>query len=396
LLAPGPRGRPVRRLAVQARSNPGRDLRGEEERVSQNPETTAINSGRREVPPRIAFVWRGDPTTPPPARFNRIAEALAERGATSEGVIYDETAHDAVRERLLAADGVLVWVNPLQDGKDRSRLDPLLREIADRGVWVSAHPDVILKMGTKEVLYDTRDIGWGVDTDLYRTEADFRARFPAKLATAGPRVLKQYRGNGGQGVWKVSLLEGAGEAAQVEVLHAKWGSMPERLVLGAFMDRCGDYFAGDGRLIDQAFQPRLPDGMIRCYMAGGRVSGWGHQLIKALVPPPPEGPESEAARPGPRIMHPPEAEPFQVLRRLVEDAWVPQMQAKVGVADGELPALWDADFLYGPKNADGHDTYVLCEINISAVSPYPDSAAGAVAEATVAGVRAARAARALA
>ncbi|MGH6971282.1 MAG: Cj0069 family protein, partial [Caulobacteraceae bacterium] len=251
------------------------------------------------TPIRVALVWRGDPTAPPPARFQRITEAFAERGAAAEGVVYDETVNDAVRERLLDFDGVLVWVNPLQDGKDRALLDPLLREIATHGVFVSAHPDVILKMGAKDVLYDTRDLGWGVDTDLYRTEDDFRRRFPAKLAAAGPRVLKQYRGNGGQGVWKVTLLEGAGDEARVEVLHAQWGSAPEQLVLGDFMDRCGAYFAGEGRIIDQAFQPRLPDGMIRCYMAGGRAAGWGHQLIKALVPPPPEGPQSEAARPGP-------------------------------------------------------------------------------------------------
>jgi hypothetical protein len=336
---------------------------------------------------RIALVWRGDPTVPPPPRFERITEALAVRGAVAEGVVYDETVHDAVRERLLGVDGVLVWVNPLQDGKDRSRLDPLLREVAGHGVYVSAHPDVILRMGTKEVLYETRDLGWGVDTELYRAEADFRARFPAKLA-AGPRVLKQYRGNGGQGVWKVSPLAGVGEAAEVDVLHAQWGSRVERMTLGAFMDRCRGYFAGDGRLIDQAFQPRLPDGMIRCYMAGGKVAGYGHQLIKALIPPPPEGPESEAARPGPRIMHPPQAEPFQDLRRLLEQTWIPQMQARLGVPTENLPALWDADFLYGPKTADGRDTYVLCEINISAVSPYPDSAAGPVAEAAIGGVSA--------
>src|SRR5262249_18157731 len=92
-----------------------------------------------DKPIRIALLWRGDPTAPPAARFNRIVEALAERGAASEGVVYDETIHDAVRERLLAADGVLVWVNPLQDGKTRERLDPLLREVAAHGVWVSAH-----------------------------------------------------------------------------------------------------------------------------------------------------------------------------------------------------------------------------------------------------------------
>ncbi|HWF77543.1 MAG TPA: Cj0069 family protein [Caulobacteraceae bacterium] len=349
------------------------------------------------APVRIALVWRGDPAAPPPVRFNRIVEALAERGAAGEGVVYDETVGDAVRERLLGVDGVVVWVNPLQDGKDRSGLDPLLREVAAAGVYVSARPEVILKMGTKEVLYDTRDLGWGVDVELYRSEDDFRRRFPAKLAGQGPRVLKQHRGNGGQGVWKVTLLAGAADAAApVEVLHAQWGSSPERIALGAFMHRCGAYFAGDGRIIDQAFQPRLPEGMIRCYLAGGKVAGYGQQLIKALIPPPPEGPQSEAARPGPRIMHPPEAAPFQDLRRLLEDRWIPQMQARLGVATADLPALWDADFLFGPKTPDGRDTYVLCEINVSAVAPYPDSAAVPVAEAAIAGARAARAAKGVA
>jgi hypothetical protein len=57
-------------------------------------------------------------------------------------------------------DGVLVWVDPIHQGKTRAVLDPRLREIAARGPWVSAHPDVILKMGVKEVLYRTRHLGW--------------------------------------------------------------------------------------------------------------------------------------------------------------------------------------------------------------------------------------------
>ena len=54
--------------------------------------------------------------------------------------------------------------------------------------------------------------------------------------------------------------------------------------------------------------------MIRCYMGVDKVVGFGHQLIKALIPPPPEGPDSEAAQPGPRIMHPASAPTFQALR----------------------------------------------------------------------------------
>jgi hypothetical protein len=129
-------------------------------------------------------------------------------------------------------------------------------------------------------------------------------------------------------------------------------------------------------MIDQAFQSRLPEGMIRCYMAQNEVAGFGHQLIKALVAPPPGG-EPEA--PGPRIMHPPDAPAFQRLRRKMEDDWVPSMQKLLDIPTSSLPALWDADFLYGPKSADGSDTYVLCEINVSSVAPYPDSAVPKVA-----------------
>ena len=55
----------------------------------------------------------------------------------------------AVRAQLAAVDGVLVWVNPIHEGRKRAKLDALLREVAARGVWVSAHPDVILKMGPR-------------------------------------------------------------------------------------------------------------------------------------------------------------------------------------------------------------------------------------------------------
>jgi hypothetical protein len=221
---------------------------------------------------------------------------------------------------------VLVWVDPIHQGKTREALDPLLRDVAWRGPWVSAHPDVILKMGVKEVLYRTKHLGWGTDTHLYRGAAEFRQEFPARLQT-GPRVLKQNRGNGGQGVWKVELVgEAVATDVLVRVLHAQRGSVPEELPLNRFMGRCESYFGWGGCIIDQPFQPRLPDGMIRCYMGGGHVAGFGHRYIKALIePPPPEGPDAPATQPGPRIMHGPDAAPFQALRTKMETEWVPQM-----------------------------------------------------------------------
>lgn len=346
--------------------------------------------GTPKTTPRVALLWRGDPAAEPPApertRFSSIFSELAALGIAAEPVIWAEEIAEGVRERLLAFDGVLVWVDPLSDGKNRSRLDPVLREAAARGVWVSAHPDVILKMGVKEVLHRTRHLDWGADTHLYRTASAFRAEFPGRLGASGPRVLKQNRGNGGQGVWKVERL-GSGPVQRVRVLHAQRGSLPEDLALGDFMSRCATYFEGDGLIVDQAFQPRLPEGMIRCYLAADEVVGFGHQLIKALIPPPPGG-GPDAALPGPRIMHGPEAPPFQVLRDKMEREWVPAMQQLLEIGTSQLPALWDADFLYGPKTADGADSYVLCEINVSAVAPFPDSAAPKVARVVASAIRA--------
>jgi hypothetical protein len=145
------------------------------------------------------------------------------------------------------------------------------------------------------------------------------------------------------------------------------------------MARCAPYFAAGGCIVDQPFQPRLPDGMIRCYMGTDKVVGFGHQLIKALIPPPPEGPDSEAAQPGPRIMHPASAEPFQALRAKMESEWTPQMMATLGIDVASLPIIWDADFLYGPRTASGEDTYVLCEINVSSVFAIPDQAPAEIA-----------------
>jgi hypothetical protein len=129
----------------------------------------------------------------------------------------------------------------------------------------------------------------------------------------------------------------------------------------------------------QPFRARLPDGMIRCYMARDRVAGVGHQLVKALIPPPPEGPDSPEARPGPRIMHGPDAPQFQALRAKIETEWVSQMIGSLDIEPASLPIVWDADFLYGPRTASGEDTYVLCEINVSSCIPLPDQAPAAIA-----------------
>jgi hypothetical protein len=356
-----------------------RPVNGLHEKGREGFDMTAGETGK------LVLLWRGDRQARSEAtahnnRLNRVFEALATLGIQAEPAVYADEMADEVRQQLLGSDGVLVWVDPISEGQNRIKLDALLRDVASRGVWVSAHPDVILKMGVKEVLYRTKQLGWGTDTHLYRSAEAFREEFPLRLRTAGPRVLKQNRGNGGQGVWKVELMPALiGAAAIVRILHARRGSVPEAMPLGEFMEQCEAYFANEGCIVDQPFQARLPDGMIRCYMGADKVVGFGHQLIKALIPPPPEGPDSQAAQPGPRIMHPASAQQFQALRARMESEWTPEMMRLLGIDDGSLPIIWDADFLYGPRDASGQDTYVLCEINVSSVFPFPEQAPSEIA-----------------
>ena len=325
---------------------------------------------------RIGILWRGDEAmrrsaTPEASRFKAVFAALADIGIDAEPVVYEDDARDAVRARLATLDGVLVWVNPIHEGRNRAPLDALLREVAARGVWVSAHPDVILKMGTKEVLHRTRTMSWGCDTALYRTAEAMRAELPARLA-AGPRVIKRNRGNGGHGVWKVETLPSPRHRPMVRVLDATKDA-PEELALDEFLERCVEYFE-DGCVVDQPFQARLREGVVRCYMAGDRCAGFGHQKVRALV-------DAPAARAGAgRRLYSGNADPrFQRLRRLMEDEWTPQLTSLLDIPRRDLPMIWDADFMLGPPGADGTDSYVLGEINASSVFPIPDEAPAEIA-----------------
>jgi len=328
-------------------------------------------------------------------RYGAIAAALRGAGIEVEGAPYTDEAVEAVQVQLLRVDGVLVWVNPVERDRSRAVLDAMLDDIASKGILVSAHPDTIRKMGTKEVLYRTRAMGWGCDTQHYPTIQALREALPRALAEGGPRVLKQIRGNGGNGVWKVECAVSAGasrsvcsEDTRIRVRHAKRGSIEESISLGDLLRRFEPYYAAGGQLIDQAYQPRLTDGMVRCYVVGGRVAGFGEQLVNALYPAAPGADPETAPQPGLRLYYPPTRPDFQPLKRKIESEWIDALCRALSLDPTALPVIWDADFLYGPKDAAGVDTYVLCEINVSSVYPFPDEALAPLASETLARLQA--------
>ena len=294
-------------------------------------------------------------------KYKNLALAFRENGFDISSVIYNDEKAEQLSSDLLRFDAVLVWVNPVEQGNNRKRLDALLIQLSKGGCFVSAHPDVILKIGTKDVLYKTRETEFGGDVKLYHSFKEFKERF---LNVPATRILKQYRGNGGDGVFKIDATN-LGQN-KIVVTHAKKGDEEKSLSTNDFFEEFNIYFNDGGILIDQPWNEHIINGMVRCYLTGTKVSGFGYQEVNALYP---------NKKPGKRFYFSEDCGLFQDLREIMENKWVPQLQQITGTKNEIMPVIWDADFFINSINTEKtNEKYTLCEINVSCVSPFPESA----------------------
>ena len=343
---------------------------------------------------KIAIVYPGDSevrrlATPANNRFAAVFAAFAGRGVSAQPAVYNLAQLAELHEQLRSVDGALVWVNPIDAGHSRAPLDALLRDVASGGVFVSTHPDMILKLGTKDVLVDTREMGWGSDAHRLDSLEQLRVEVGARLASGATRVLKQWRGHSGIGVWRVQRPSHDvpfGLDCLVLARHAPRGNAEVTLTFDAFVDQMAPYFENGGHMVDQAWQPRLTEGMVRCYLVQDRVVGFGHQAVNALHPPLAGEGLTEPPAPSQRTYHPPDLEHLQGLKRRLEDEWVPELQRRFAIERRELPLLWDCDFLHGEPTLADRERFVLCKINVSSVAPFPHSAVEPLVDAAVAEV----------
>lgn len=326
---------------------------------------------------RVALLYPGDRAArdrsdPAESRFAALFEALAAAGIAAEPAVWHDDFADEVAAQLRRVGLVLAWCNPIEGGRTRARLDAVLRDAAAAGAVVSAHPDTILRLGTKDVLVDTRALPFGSDAVRVDSLEALRDGLPQRLAL-GPRVLKQHRGHSGIGVWRVERADDAG--SRLRLRHAQRGSVEEEVDWPGLLARMAPYFdaAAGAHLIDQPWQPRIADGMVRAYLVGDRVAGFGLQAVNALHP--------TEAQPGPRLYHGPDLAGVQSLRQRLESSWVRLLCDSTGVPPAQLPLLWDVDFMHGESAAGAEPRWVLCEINVSSVAPFPPSAVAPLVQA---------------
>ena len=300
-------------------------------------------------------------------KYKDLAIAFSSEGFNVESVLYNDGSADKLSIELLKFDAILVWVNPIEQGNDRKKLDALLVEIAGKGCFVSTHPEVILKMGTKDVLYKTKDMDWGGDIKMYKSYDDFINRFPRSLQTSGTRVLKQYRGNGGNGVFKIKR---SSKDNEVILTHATDGTQEKVLSKEDFNNEFKKFFLNDGLLIDQEWNNNIVNGMVRCYLSGTKVAGFGYQEINALYEL-----NNKTSLPGKRYYFTENCGLFADLKEIMESKWVSDLQKNLSIDKSMLPVIWDADFFINkPTSNNVAEKYSLCEINVSCVSPFPPGA----------------------
>jgi hypothetical protein len=303
-------------------------------------------------------------------KYKALAEAFRSAGVNIQSVSYNDEVADSLTVSLQQFDAVLVWINPIEQGNDRIRLDQMLSAIAAKGCYVSSHPETILKMGTKDILYKTKDMDWGGDVRKYTNPDQFATQFEESLRTSGTRVLKQYRGNGGNGVFKVQW-----ETEGILVTHAAMANEPRLLTFSDFLNEFSTYVLSNGMLIDQPWHEHMMNGIVRCYVSGNQVAGFGYQEINAFYPS-----DSGFIPPGKRYYYTENCGLFVDLRTIMQTEWISMLQSLLSISNNMMPVIWDADFFINNMHLPASKKYTLCEINASCVSPFPPSAVKYIVE----------------
>jgi hypothetical protein len=112
--------------------------------------------------------------------------------------------------------------------------------------------------------------------------------------------------------------------------------------------------------------------MVRCYLTLNKVVGFGYQEINSLYPVYSNS-DFTKFRPSKRHYYTESCGLFKDLKLKMENEWVAQLLQLSNLSVDDLPVIWDADFFIDGSSIK-NKRYILCEINVSSVSPFPESA----------------------
>ncbi len=163
-------------------------------------------------------------------------------------------------------------------------------------------------------------------------------------------------------------------ARTIKIIHAISGVKERTLSLDAFNIEFKSFFSNNGMLINQEWHKNTINGMVRCYLSGTKVAGFGYQEINALYELNNIATETYFP-PSKRYYFTENCGIFGDLKKIMENKWVHQLQKSLSITQSMMPVIWDADFFINDINKPNVEAkYTICEINVSCVSPFPPSA----------------------
>lgn len=293
--------------------------------------------------------------------LNAITDEL---GIPTEVVFYVPEKRDKLFDYLKQnARDVISRINP-GNLKEIDEYFQFLKKLADEGIGVHTHPNVMKNLNFKDVLVRLKDTALGEKSaKFYQKYADFKADFPQVVKDEKIRVLKTNYGSTGEGVYLVALQDD-GSVKCTEAVNNEVETFP---TLDAFMDDFEKnfeqddpnavYFKGKKGFVSCKYLPRISEGEIRVLLVKENPVSVVHKK-------PQDGAFSATLFSGAKYKYdspddPKWAEVIGLSRQGID-------ALKDYLEGGDYPLLWTLDYILD-YDENGKDIYVLSEINCSCV-----------------------------
>lgn len=287
-----------------------------------------------------------------------------------EVVFYTHKRRKALKEYLLkiGEEKEVILVSRINPG-NLAQVDTyfeFLNELGKTGMQVHTHPDVMINLDFKDILYKLKDTPFcDPDTQFYHEFEKFEETFPSELQRDKTRVLKVNYGSTGEGVYLVSLKDDGSIVSTEAVNNIKYYYDDMDDFMANFEEKFDDdidddelaYFKGKSGFVDCRFLPRISEGEIRVLIINDKPASVVHKK-------PQEGEFSATLFSGAKYKYESPDEPhWKEVIDLTVNAFEdirPHLQGK------DFPLLWTMDYIMD-FDKDGNDTYILSEINCSCV-----------------------------
>ena len=295
-----------------------------------------------------------------------IVKAIKVKGWECEVIFFRDERQEVIFEYVKDKfDAYISRVNPGNLPHGEKIYFNTLRRLSDYGLVGMSTPDAMLNFGAKDALVKLADTDLVPnDTYAYYDIPTFKNTFPKSLSY-GERVLKQNRGNTGEGIWRVQIADSISfEQGDVIPMNTKLkctevvDNHVEYKTVKEFITFCEKYIVGEnGMLVDMRFMPRIKEGEIRILMVGNTPIFVVHKK-----PADSEDAFSTTLFSEAKYTYS-KPEEWQELVDMFNEE-LPSISEKLG--EFEIPLIWTADFVLDwDKNH--NDTYVLGKINCACV-----------------------------